>query len=87
MTGYSLATADDTDTKGEPVFYSGSALAPDPSLNRLRERFGPADDKVAGQATALHTSCADAGDSWRHADGELRAAYNLVTRANSGTAE
>ncbi|MEU9710847.1 mobilization protein [Streptomyces sp. NPDC047967] len=79
VTGYSLATADDTDAKGMPIFYSGSALAPDLSLNRLRERFGLADGKAAGQATALHTSRTDAGASWRQADGELRAAYMLVT--------
>ncbi|MFD0022798.1 relaxase/mobilization nuclease domain-containing protein [Streptomyces sp. NPDC058382] len=79
VTGYSLATADDTDARGESIFYSGSALAPDLSLNRLRERFGLADGKAAGQATALHTSRTDAGASWRQADGELRAAYMLVT--------
>ncbi|MFJ2296184.1 relaxase/mobilization nuclease domain-containing protein [Streptomyces sp. NPDC087894] len=86
VTGYSLATADDTDAKGEPIFYSGSALAPDLSLNRLRERFGLADGKAAGQATALHTSRTDAGASWRQADGELRAAYMLVTGTTSGAA-
>ncbi|MGZ2360113.1 relaxase/mobilization nuclease domain-containing protein [Streptomyces sp. 372A] len=86
VTGYSLATAEDTDAKGELIFYSGSALAPDLSLNRLRERFGLADGKAAGQATALHTSRTDAGASWRQADGELRAAYMLVTGATEGTA-
>ncbi|MEU6174020.1 mobilization protein [Streptantibioticus parmotrematis] len=86
VTGYSLATAGDTDAKGEPIFFSGSALAPDLSLNRLRERFAPAEGEAAGQVTALHASRAEPGDSWRHADGELRTAYMLVTRANGGTA-
>ncbi|MFF0363002.1 hypothetical protein [Streptomyces fungicidicus] len=34
----------------------------------------------------MHASRAEAGDSWRHADGKLRTAYALVTRANGETA-
>ncbi|MFE2046518.1 relaxase/mobilization nuclease domain-containing protein [Streptomyces sp. NPDC059477] len=86
VTGYSLATADDTDARGESVFYSGSALAPDLSLNRLRERFGPAEGGGTGRATALRAGRAEPGSSWRHADRELRTTYTLVTRANGGTA-
>lgn len=37
--GYSLAAPDDTNTHGEAVFYGGSKLAPDLSINRIRERL------------------------------------------------
>lgn len=37
--GYTVALPDDRNKHGEPVFYSGSKLAPDLSLHRIRERF------------------------------------------------
>ncbi|MFB7406459.1 relaxase/mobilization nuclease domain-containing protein [Streptomyces sp. NPDC056202] len=37
--GYTVALPDDRNGKGEPVFYSGSKLAPDLSLPRIRERW------------------------------------------------
>ncbi|MEJ1197907.1 MULTISPECIES: relaxase/mobilization nuclease domain-containing protein [unclassified Streptomyces] len=37
--GYSLAAPGDTNATGEPVWYGGSKLAPDLSINRLRERL------------------------------------------------
>jgi hypothetical protein len=41
LAGYSVALADDVNGDGEPVFYSGSTLAPDLSLPRIRQRFSP----------------------------------------------
>jgi hypothetical protein len=87
VTGYSLAAIDDTDAKGEPIFYSGSALAPDLSLNRLRERFAPAGSENAEQAPAVTANRVDTGSSWRQADKELRTAYALVVTASGETAE
>ncbi|KOG33775.1 MULTISPECIES: relaxase/mobilization nuclease domain-containing protein [Streptomyces] len=37
--GYTIALPDDRNGKGEPVFFSGSKLAPDLSLPRIRERW------------------------------------------------
>ncbi|MER8040357.1 relaxase/mobilization nuclease domain-containing protein [Streptomyces hydrogenans] len=37
--GYTVALPDDRNGKGDPVFYSGSKLAPDLSLPRIRERW------------------------------------------------
>ncbi|MEU4656818.1 mobilization protein [Streptomyces sp. NPDC023723] len=87
VTGYSLAAIDDTDAKGEPIFYGGSALAPDLSLNRLRERFAPVESGDGEQAPAVPANRVDAGSSWRHADRELRTAYALVVTASGETAE
>ncbi|MFE2282819.1 relaxase/mobilization nuclease domain-containing protein [Streptomyces sp. NPDC059443] len=39
LLGYTVALPDDRNRHGEPVFYSGSKLAPDLSLPRIRERF------------------------------------------------
>ncbi|MER5855725.1 relaxase/mobilization nuclease domain-containing protein [Streptomyces sp900105245] len=44
LLGYKVALPDDRNKDGEPVFYSGSKLAPDLSLPRIRERWTlPAD--------------------------------------------
>ncbi|GGW61957.1 mobilization protein [Streptomyces lucensis JCM 4490] len=39
LLGYKVALPDDRNKDGEPVFYSGSKLAPDLSLPRIRERW------------------------------------------------
>ncbi|MFI1184550.1 relaxase/mobilization nuclease domain-containing protein [Streptomyces sp. NPDC020799] len=39
LLGYTVALPDDRNKDGEPVFYSGSKLAPDLSLPRIRERW------------------------------------------------
>ncbi|THA37801.1 relaxase/mobilization nuclease domain-containing protein [Streptomyces sp. A1547] len=39
LLGYTVALPDDRNKHGEPVYYSGSKLAPDLSLPRIRERF------------------------------------------------
>ncbi|MFE7659555.1 relaxase/mobilization nuclease domain-containing protein [Streptomyces celluloflavus] len=44
--GYTVALPDDRNKHGEPVFYSGSKLAPDLSLPRIRERFTPPAEAV-----------------------------------------
>ncbi|WP_435124508.1 relaxase/mobilization nuclease domain-containing protein [Actinacidiphila sp. bgisy144] len=43
--GYKVALADDRNKNQQPVFYPGSALAPDLSLPRLRERWTPFPDR------------------------------------------
>jgi hypothetical protein len=39
LLGYTVALPDDRNKDGDPVFYSGSKLAPDLSLPRIRERW------------------------------------------------
>ncbi|WP_433549162.1 relaxase/mobilization nuclease domain-containing protein [Streptomyces sp. CA-294286] len=39
LLGYTVALPDDLNKDGEPVFYSGSKLAPDLSLPRIRQRW------------------------------------------------
>jgi hypothetical protein len=85
VTGYSLAALGDTDANGEPIYYGGSALAPDLSLNRLRERFTPSDNGQAAVAVQADRQT-DTGSSWWHADTELRSAYAFVITATDGTA-
>ncbi|MEV0038876.1 mobilization protein [Streptomyces sp. NPDC050804] len=81
-TGYSLAAPDDTDAKGEPVFYSGSTLAPDLSLGRLRERFTPPAGQPATQApVAEHASSRSGTGAWRRAEAELRSSYAFLLDA------
>jgi hypothetical protein len=46
LLGYTVALPEDRNKHGEPVFYSGSKLAPDLSLPRIRERFTPPAEAV-----------------------------------------
>ncbi|MFF5934851.1 relaxase/mobilization nuclease domain-containing protein [Streptomyces sp. NPDC012508] len=48
--GYTVALPDDRNAKGEPVFYSGSKLAPDLSLPRIRERWTQTSDDATQQS-------------------------------------
>ncbi|GAA0438686.1 relaxase/mobilization nuclease domain-containing protein [Streptomyces luteireticuli] len=41
LLGYTVALPGDRNSQGEPIFYSGSKLAPDLSLPRIRERLTP----------------------------------------------
>ncbi|MFJ7423409.1 mobilization protein [Streptomyces uncialis] len=49
LLGYTVALPDDRNGKGEPVFYSGSKLAPDLSLPRIRERWTTPGTDAGGQ--------------------------------------
>ncbi|WP_030898549.1 relaxase/mobilization nuclease domain-containing protein [Streptomyces sp. NRRL F-5126] len=54
LLGYKIALTDDRNKDGEPVFYSGSKLAPDLSLPRIRERWAlPADAAVPADGSEL----------------------------------
>ncbi|MFE9363835.1 relaxase/mobilization nuclease domain-containing protein [Streptomyces sp. NPDC006978] len=48
--GYTVALPGDRNAKGQPVFYSGSKLAPDLSLPRIRERWDGNPDHPAQQS-------------------------------------
>ncbi|MFH9739278.1 mobilization protein [Streptomyces roseolus] len=67
--GYTVALPGNRNAKGEPVFYSGSKLAPDLSLPRIRERWTktsddpaqePAQPAVTGPASARRRASAAA---------------------------
>ncbi|MFJ4898984.1 relaxase/mobilization nuclease domain-containing protein [Streptomyces sp. NPDC088727] len=59
--GYSLAAPGVTNAAGEPVWYGGSKLAPDLSINRLRERLP--DQEIADRPRYA----ADPAEPWQHA--------------------
>ncbi|MFF5971478.1 relaxase/mobilization nuclease domain-containing protein [Streptomyces sp. NPDC012769] len=59
--GYTVALLGDRNAKGEPIFYSGSKLAPDLSLPRIRERWtSPADEPAQEPALPSVTGPASA---------------------------
>ncbi|MGW1011314.1 relaxase/mobilization nuclease domain-containing protein [Streptomyces termitum] len=70
--GYTVALPGDRNAQGEPVFYSGSKLAPDLSLPRIRERWTKTSDdaiqqsalpSVAGPASARRRASAAAWEA------------------------
>ncbi|MFK4222186.1 relaxase/mobilization nuclease domain-containing protein [Streptomyces sp. NPDC019890] len=50
LLGYKVALADDRNEDQEPIFYSGSTLAPDLSLPRIRERWSGAENGHSSDA-------------------------------------
>ncbi|MFJ8661857.1 relaxase/mobilization nuclease domain-containing protein [Streptomyces sp. NPDC093795] len=88
--GYTVALPGDRNGNGEPVFYSGSKLAPDLSLPRIRERWtqGPGDTgrqptpPVTGPASARRRAT---GAAWQallvidHGDDGMVAAQIAAT--------
>ncbi|WP_225847247.1 relaxase/mobilization nuclease domain-containing protein [Streptomyces sp. HPF1205] len=56
LSGYSVALPDDLNASGEPVFYSGSTLAPDLSLPRIRQLFDTAPEREGGETPPVSAS-------------------------------
>ncbi|MFD7625008.1 relaxase/mobilization nuclease domain-containing protein [Streptomyces sp. NPDC059851] len=79
--GYSLAVPGDTNAAGEPVWYGGSKLAPDLSINRLRERLP--DQKVANHPRYV----ADPTDPWRHTTTAIHAARAVLDSGDDAAAQ
>ncbi|MFD5649850.1 relaxase/mobilization nuclease domain-containing protein [Streptomyces sp. NPDC127039] len=79
--GYSLAAPGDTNAAGEPVWYGGSKLAPDLSINRLRERLP--DQKVADRPRHV----ADPADPWRHTTTAIHAARTVLDSDDDAAAQ
>ncbi|MFD5583316.1 relaxase/mobilization nuclease domain-containing protein [Streptomyces sp. NPDC127063] len=52
LLGYTVALPDDRNKDGEPIFYSGSRLAPDLSLPRIRERWSADRDDHAAASSS-----------------------------------
>jgi hypothetical protein len=79
--GYSLAAPGDTNAAGEPVWYGGSKLAPDLSINRLRERLP--DQKVADHPRYV----ADAASPWRHTTTAIHTARTVLDSGDDAAAQ
>ncbi|GGP89030.1 hypothetical protein GCM10010249_03400 [Streptomyces roseolilacinus] len=79
--GYSLAAPGDTNAAGEPVWYGGSKLAPDLSINRLRERLP--DRKVADHPRYV----ADPADPWRHTTTAIHTARTVLDSGDDAAAQ
>ncbi|MFI0737109.1 relaxase/mobilization nuclease domain-containing protein [Streptomyces sp. NPDC021100] len=79
--GYSLAAPGDTNAADEPVWYGGSKLAPDLSINRLRERLP--DQEMADRPRHV----ADPADPWRHTTTAIHAACTVLASGDDATAQ
>ncbi|MFK0114533.1 relaxase/mobilization nuclease domain-containing protein [Streptomyces sp. NPDC090994] len=79
--GYSLAAPGDTNAAGEPVWYGGSKLAPDLSINRLRERLP--DQKVTDQPRYV----ADPAEPWRHTTTAIDTARTVLDSGDDAAAQ
>ncbi|MFI9319719.1 relaxase/mobilization nuclease domain-containing protein [Kitasatospora aureofaciens] len=63
--GYSLARPGDANAQGEPVYFGGSKLSPDLSINRLRERLAAQQPTTPARGTVEP-------DCWRQTETTLR---------------
>ncbi|MEU7168795.1 mobilization protein [Streptomyces morookaense] len=79
--GYGLAAPGDTNASGEPVWYGGSKLAPDLSINRLRER-------LAAQTTPDQpTTYTQPASPWQKAETTLRTTGAILDTGDDATAQ
>ncbi|MBM9508522.1 hypothetical protein ITX44_29005 [Streptomyces sp. KK5PA1] len=81
VTGYSLAAPGDTNTEGEPVYFGGSKLAPDLSLNRIRETLAHADQTPARRTPPRPQ------EVWRQAETALRETANILDSGDDAAAQ
>ncbi|MFJ8952221.1 relaxase/mobilization nuclease domain-containing protein [Streptomyces sp. NPDC102381] len=79
--GYSLAAPGDTNTAGEPVWYGGSKLAPDLSINRLRERLP--DQEMADRPRFA----ADPAGPWQHTITAIQTAHTVLDSDDDAAAQ
>ncbi|MEV4878444.1 mobilization protein [Streptomyces cyaneofuscatus] len=79
--GYSLAAPGDTNSAGEPVWYGGSKLAPDLSINRLRERLP--DQEVADRPRFA----ADPAGPWQHTITAIQTVHTALDSDDDATAQ
>ncbi|MFE1981759.1 relaxase/mobilization nuclease domain-containing protein [Streptomyces mirabilis] len=79
--GYSLAAPGDTNAAGELVWYGGSKLAPDLSINRLRECLP--DQEVADRPRYV----ADPAEPWRHTTTAIHTAHSVLDSGDDAAAQ
>ncbi|MFC7973975.1 relaxase/mobilization nuclease domain-containing protein [Streptomyces cinereoruber] len=80
--GYTVALPGDRNGKGEPVFYSGSKLAPDLSLPRIRERWTRNPDDPTQQSSLPPTT--GPASARRHATSAAWQALLVVDQGDDG---
>ncbi|WP_406362743.1 relaxase/mobilization nuclease domain-containing protein [Streptomyces sp. NBC_01579] len=79
--GYGLAAPGDTNAAGEPIWYGGSKLAPDLSINRLRERL--AAQEVADRPEHV----ADPNTPWCRVENALNTASAILGSDDDAAAQ
>lgn len=79
--GYSLAAPGDTNSAGDPVWYGGSKLAPDLSINRLRERLP--DQEIADRPRFP----ADPAEPWQHTIAAIQMAHTALDSDGDAAAQ
>ncbi|MFJ1638526.1 MULTISPECIES: relaxase/mobilization nuclease domain-containing protein [unclassified Streptomyces] len=79
--GYSLAAPGDTNSAGEPVWYGGSKLAPDLSINRLRERLP--EQEIADRPRFA----ADPAEPWQHTITAIETAHIVLDSDDDAAAQ
>nr|WSX78110.1 relaxase/mobilization nuclease domain-containing protein [Streptomyces sp. NBC_00899] len=80
-TGYSLAAPDDTNAQGAPVYFSGSKLAPDLSIVRIRETLANPRPRPAKQSRP------QSQDIWRQAESALRETATVLDGTDDAAAQ
>ncbi|MFI0743296.1 relaxase/mobilization nuclease domain-containing protein [Streptomyces sp. NPDC021100] len=85
--GYTVALPDDRNKDGEPVFYSGTKLAPDLSLPRIRERWSADPDQATGAAPGREprTGAAGPADARRRATTAAWRAMLIIDRGDDAS--
>jgi hypothetical protein len=81
VTGYSLAAPGDTNTHGEAIYFGGSKLAPDLSLNRIRETLADPTARPAKQQRPGPEYV------WQQADAALRQTTTVLAGDDDAAAQ
>ncbi|MFF7076022.1 relaxase/mobilization nuclease domain-containing protein [Streptomyces lavendulae] len=79
--GYKVALPDDTNAKGEPIWFSGSTLAPDLSYPKINERLAPARSTTADQPSGRRRT------AWQHVTDAATRIPEILAQADDATAQ
>ncbi|OEV30451.1 mobilization protein [Streptomyces nanshensis] len=83
LLGYSVALPGDTNKNGEPVWFSGSTLAGDLSLPKIRQRLTTSATNTVGTPTGR----ARTGNPWHHATAATERIPHHLTHGDDSTAQ
>ncbi|MFJ7205129.1 relaxase/mobilization nuclease domain-containing protein [Streptomyces sp. NPDC098789] len=79
--GYKVALPDDTNAKGEPIWFSGSTLAPDLSYPKLSERLAPTRSTTADQPSRRRRT------AWHQVTDAATRIPEILAQADDATAQ
>ncbi|MFE9791212.1 mobilization protein [Streptomyces goshikiensis] len=79
--GYKVALPDDTNAKGEPIWFSGSTLAPDLSYPRISERLAPTRSAPADQPSSRRRT------AWQQVTDAATRIPEILAQADDTTAQ